>query len=290
MNDPYSDNRDGNPYAYYEEDTSVKLTYHSGEGPSHQEPRTPMTIHLDRFHFFALLPKTYQLIVMRNDCELVVNDRATEAVIPRSEASDSVKIKSNHITIINENGRKYKFLMKSESFVEIKRARLALWCRENPPTHPLAAYKAVRDLMFDHFFASLFGSAVKICILWLSVFLMLIIPLTLSDFLDVTSLFAVSVILIGTLYYVAIAWLVLKKRRVIFSSAMIAILILPFVVVFLTFWVFPAILLPAMIAAVPAFWMGIKILAFRGTISQLRDDNAGLLTPSHPYPASKTAG
>jgi len=282
MNDPYSDDRDGNPYAYYEEDTSVRPVYHSGEEPSQQEPRTPLTIRLERVRSFQLLHRTYKLVVMRDHCELVVNDRATEALIPRSEASESLVVRANDITIINENGRKHKFLMEPESFVEIKRARLALWCRENPPTDPLAAYRAVRDLMFDHFFASQFGSAVKICILWLSVFLMLVIPLTLSDFLDVTSLFAVSVILIGTLYYVAIAWLVLKKRRVIFSPAMIAVLILPFVVVFLTFWVFPVILLPAGIAVAPAFWLGIKILAFRGTIRKLREDNAELrLSPEN---------
>jgi len=82
MIDLYSDNRDGNPYAYYEEDMSIKPTYHSGEESSRQEPRTPMKIRLERVRSFQLSHRTYKLVVMRDDCELVVNDRATEACIP----------------------------------------------------------------------------------------------------------------------------------------------------------------------------------------------------------------
>jgi len=43
-----------------------------------------------------------------------------------------------------------------------------------------------------------------------------------------------------------------------------------------------------MVAAAPAFWLGFRILAFRGDMSKLREDNAELFTP--PKPASKTPG
>jgi len=274
MIDLYSDDRDGNPYAYYEEDMSVKLTYHSGEGPSHQEPRTPMTIHLDRFHFFAILPKTYQLIVMRNYCELVVNDRTTEAVIPREEASDSVKIKSNHITIINENGRKYKFRMKSESFGEIKRARLALWYRETLPTDPLTAYRAVRDLMFDHFFASLSSTVLRICFLWVYMLIIIIIP-SISRNPDYTT--GVWFVLAYAIYYAAIAGVILTNRRAVFSSPMLIFLVLPLVGMFLICLIFPASLILAIFLVMPSFWMGFKILAFRGAVRKLREVNAEIL-------------
>ena len=286
MIDPYSNNRDSNPYAYYEEDTSVRPIYHSGGGISYQEPRTPLIVRLERIHFFTLLPKTYQLVVMRDYCELVVNDRATDIVLPRSEALDNLTIRKNFIAIINENGRKYKFLLKPESFGEIKQARLALWCQEECLNDPLAAYRAVRDLMFDHFFASLFGSAKKICIGWVCILITMIIILMRLNFYNISSFFNLSVVIACTIDYVTITGIILNNRRAVFSSAMILVLTLPFATMLPAFLIFPEILILVGLAVTPAFWLGCKILAFRGTISKLREDNAGLFTA--PKPASRT--
>ena len=274
MTDPYSDDRNANnPFAYYEEDTSLPDRDYDAEPPADREPRTPFSLTLQSLRHFQLTTQYYRLIVLQDRCELMLKDIPTGFVVLRDDAADSIWIKGSKIVITDESGRKHRFSSEGGLFTDPSAARLVLWAASDRPTDPMAAYHAVQEILVKDFFRWFF----QYSLFMITAIIFTFLTSGWGAYADQNTGFAVIVILLSyLLFYIAFDVLLYWNRKLVFSRIVMFLPPLFAVLILIGSFLFGFGVFMAVLGSIPAFWFFIMHLAFHDSLRQLKTDNAEL--------------
>lgn len=262
-----------NPFAYYEEDSHSPIQDYDADKPLNMEPHTPFALSLRRIRVFQVADIIiYRLAVSRDRCEVTVNGRSRDIIVMRCDAPGCVRIRGKRITLVTETGRTYRFVHETDDFRELKLARLAFWSRNEPDVAPSAAYQAVRDLLFEGFSRLLYRGFLRAIV----VIGILLIMALLVAYHDPTEINLISVVLFADLlFYIGVHAVIRRNRSAIFTKGFPFVLMLPAVGIFASL-LFPAAFFVAVFASIPSFWFCVRVMIFRGTLRQLKAENAEL--------------
>ena len=276
MTDPYSDDRANNPFAYYEEEDLAPVPAIDEEPAANMEPRTPFSLTMRRIRSFQMANNIYRLIVLQDRCEVTIDGRASDIMVMRCDAPECVRIRGKKITLITETRKRYHFIHEMDDLATLKRARLQFWSRNEPATDPMAAYHAVQEIRIKDFFQGFFRSLLYMIIAVVFAFLVF----GSASYVDRHTGEAVFFILLFyLLFYIAYDVLLYWNRKLILSRIVMFLPPLFAVLVLIGSIPFGFGLFAAILGSIPAFWIFIVILAFRGSLRQLRTDNTEICNP-----------
>jgi len=274
MTDPYSDDRNAdNPFAYYEEEELAPVPAIDEEPPANMEPRTPFSLTMRRIRSFQMANNVYRLIVLHDHCEVTIDGRASDIMVMRCDAPECVRVRGNKITLITETRKRFHFAHELDDLAALKRARLQFWSRNESATDPMAAYHAVQEIRIKDFFQGFFRSLLYMIIAVAFAFLVF----GSASYVNRHTGEAVFFILLSyLLFYIAYDVLLYWNRKLILSRIVMFLPPLFAVLVLIGAILFGHGLFAAILGGIPAFWFFVMILAFRGSLRQLRTDNAGI--------------
>ena len=271
MTDPYSDDRAGNPFAYYEEEDLAPVPAIDEEPPANMEPRTPFSLMLRRIQSFQMANNVYRLFVLQDRCEVTIDGRASDIMVMRCDAPECVRVRGKIITLTTETRKRFHFAHELDDLASLKRARLQFWSRNEPATDSMAAYHAVREILVKNFFRWFFQYSLFMIIAIIFVFL----TFGWVSYPDQNIGFAVFVIQLSyLLFYLAFDVLLYWNHKLVFSRIVMFLPPLFAVMVLIGAILFGYGFFAAILGSIPAFWIFIVILNFRGSLRQLRTDNA----------------
>ena len=271
MTDPYSDDRADNPFAYYEEEDIAPVPAVDEEPPANMEPRTPFSLTMRRIRSFQMANNIYRLIVLQDRCEVTIDGRASDIMVMRYDAPECMRVRGKIITLITETRKRFHFAHELDDLATLKRARLALWSRNETTTDPMVAFAAVREILIDNFCRWLFRYFFCVIIFVAIVFL----EFGLISYMDKNEGNAIFVILLSyLLFYIAYDVLLYWNRKLILSRKAVFLPPLFPLLVLIGSILFGHGVFMATLGSIPAFWFFIMILAFRGSLRQLKTDNA----------------